>query len=364
VGKKVYKKNKKVKEIIIYKRAQYRAKLNRSAFVLLGMVFLFFSLFYYLNNFFITDNSSFFTIKYIDERLNNVLAVKKQSSHFIPFTPNWKEKLLQQKKTKLASKNTSKPIANQEITMTDDIIWHGPRDKKEVALTFDADMTPVMVDWLRSGQASTYDDSRITDYLEQHQIKATFFLTGLWIQSYPQATKELADNSLFELENHTYSHPSMNGYCFDQPQVPESQYPYEIEKTQQLIEQYTHQAPKYFRFPGGCYDQNDLDLVKKEGLVTVHWDDVANDGFNSDEEQVINNVLSEAQNGSIIVMHMGGQANVPVTADALPTIVDELQKRGYTFVTVSELLNPPVIATKLDPKKYLSSLETFTNLTP
>jgi peptidoglycan/xylan/chitin deacetylase (PgdA/CDA1 family) len=246
----------------------------------------------------------------------------------------------------------------------DHIIWHGPRNKKEIALTFDADMTPVMVDWLHSGQVQTYDDTRIADYLTQNQIKATFFLTGLWIESYPDATKALADNTLFELENHSYSHPSMAGDCFGQPQIPESQYPFEIEQTQKLIEKYTHQTPKYFRFPGGCYDQSDLDLVKKEGMITVHWDDVANDGFNTNKDEIINNVIREAQNGSIIVMHVGGQTNVPETADVLPTIIDALKKRGFSFVTVSELLNPPVLATKLNPKAYLSSLESFSNLTP
>jgi len=246
-----------------------------------------------------------------------------------------------------------------------EIIWHGPRDKKQIALTFDADMTPVMVDWLHSGQIASYDDTRITDYLVKNQIKATFFLTGLWIQSYPDATKFLAGNPLFELENHSYSHPSMAGYCFDQPQIPLTQYPFEIEKTQSLIEQYTHQTPKYFRFPGGCYDQTVVDLVKKEGLQIVHWDDVADDGFNNNEEQIITNVLNEAQNGSIIVMHMGSpESNVPQTANALPVIITQLQKRGFQFVTVSELLNPPKLVAQITPKEYLTSLESFRTLSP
>lgn len=228
-----------------------------------------------------------------------------------------------------------------------------------MALTFDADMTPVMVDYLKSGEVSTYNDTRITDYLVQNQIKATFFLTGIWIETYPDATKALAANPLFELENHTYSHPSMAGYCYGQPQIPQSQYPFEIERVQQLLQQIAHVTPKYFRFSGGCYDQFGLDLVKKEGLVTVHWDDVADDGFNHNREQIINNVLSEAQNGSIIVMHVGGEPNTPETANALPTIIDGLKAKGFQFVTVDELLQPEKVAVRIDPKEYIVSLKSL-----
>ena len=257
-----------------------------------------------------------------------------------------------------------KTLVKKENDGSDKIIWHGPRDKKEIALTFDADITPVMVDWVHDGQVATYDDTRITNYLLQNQIKATFFLTGLWIQLYPNATRELAQSSLFEFENHSYSHPSMvpDG-CFGQPEISTSQYPFEIEKTQQLIEQYTHQTPKYFRFPGGCYDQSDLELVKKEGLVTVHWDDVSNDGFNENEQDIISNVLNEAKPGGIIVMHMGSPvSNVPQTFNALPVIIDSLKKQGYTFVTVNELLNPPQVIAQVTPAEYLTSLKSFRRL--
>jgi len=272
-----------------------------------------------------------------------------------PFSPRWQ---------KLLHPASKKPLVQTQTAVgSNTIVWHGPRDKKEVALTFDADITPIMVDWLHSGQVATYDDTRITDYLIQHQIKATFFMTGLWIELYPKETQTLAASNLFEFEDHSYSHPSMAGYCFDQPQIPQSQYPFEIEKTQQLIEQYTHQTPKYFRFPGGCYDQADLDLVKKEGLTTVHWDAVADDGFNDNESEIINNVLSETQSGSIIVMHMGSpDSNVPQTANALPTIITTLQKEGYTFVTVNDLLTQPKAIAQTLSKEDLASLESFQRL--
>ncbi len=302
-------------------------------------------------------------MKYIGGEISKIHIIEKNKSDFIPFSVNWQNALFEQKKSNLASKKGNKELTTKN-NQSDQVIWHGPRDKKEVALTFDADMTPVMVDYLHSGQVSTYDDPRITDYLTQHGISATFFLTGIWIQTYPDATKALAENPQFELENHTYSHPSMAGNCFDQPQVPQSQYPFEIEKVQELLQQITHMTPKYFRFPGGCYSESDLALVKKEGLQTVHWDDVGNDGFNPNEDEIIHNVLSEAQNGSIIVLHIGGHPNVPATADALPTIVEGLKKKGFTFVTVNELLSPQPVVAKVTPAEYLTSLKSFRTVSP
>lgn len=358
--KKVYKKNKKVVETVIFEHASKKKYLNLSRLFFFIGAFFIGTFFYYLSISFVT-NITLSSITGFEHIPQNFSSSNKK---VLPAPIAVQSLLLQKKKQTSVSLQNPSWLTENITAQPDHIIWHGPRDKKEIALTFDADMTPVMVDWLHSGQVQTYDDTRITDFLTQNQIKATFFLTGLWIESYPNATKALADNALFELENHTYSHPSMAGYCYGQPQIPVSQYPFEIEKTQQLIEQYTHKEPKYFRFSGGCYDQYDLDLVKKEGLITVHWDDVGNDGFNPNENEIINNVLSEAQNGSIIVLHMGGQTNIPATPDALPVIVDGLKKRGFQFVTVSELLNPPVLAAKLDPKQYLSSLESFSNLTP
>jgi peptidoglycan/xylan/chitin deacetylase (PgdA/CDA1 family) len=358
VSKKVYKKNKKVVEIIIYRRKPQQKKINIAELFSLAGIFFVAPILYYLSLLFIFNNVQLDTVQLYKAPKADLTS--SSNDYYANQVPVNVQSIILHNKGEFAH-HTKHDVAskNDNSIQSDQIIWHGPRNVKEVALTFDADMTPVMVDWLQSGQVSTYDDTRITNYLSQNQIKATFFLTGLWIQSYPDATKELADNPLFELENHSYSHPSMFGYCFDQPQIPQSQYPYEIEMTQKLIEQYTHQAPKYFRFPGGCYDQSDLDLVRKEGLVTVHWDAVADDGFNADTDQIVQNVLNETQNGSIIVLHLGGQSNTPATAQALPEIVNNLKKDGYQFVTVSELLNPPKIVARINPKEYLASLKSF-----
>lgn len=233
------------------------------------------------------------------------------------------------------------------------IIEHGPRDKKEVALTFDADMTGMMQYFVRATRGHSFAGSSTVGFLTRNNIKATIFMTGLWIETYPKETKALAANPIFELANHSYSHPSFAGSCFGLPRVSDSQYPSELEKTQELLLKYTNKKAKYFRFPGGCYDQGTLDLVKKEGMETVHWDSVAHDGFNQNTDQIIANVMNQTKNGSIIVMHLGGETNAPKTLDALRIIYSQLSEKGYTFVTVSELLSPDHTKQAVDLRKYL-----------
>lgn len=234
----------------------------------------------------------------------------------------------------------------------DGIVSHGPRDKKQVALTFDADMTPWMHDQYTEGAVSSYYDKTLIDELKQTNTKATLFLTGMWIELYPDVAKELASNSLFELANHSYSHPSFSGYCYGLAQMPPENKQDEVAKTQLLLFNLTQKQNTLFRFPGGCYSPEDITLLNKNGLTGIQWDVVGDDGFNENKDVIINNVVSTVQNGSIIVMHMNGAPNDPKTAEALPIIIQTLKDRGYEFVTVTELLAPP-------PKQEVLSLRSM-----
>src|SRR6266403_4414197 len=98
--------------------------------------------------------------------------------------------------------------------INDQVIFNGDRDKREIALTFDADMTEGMESQLQSGEVTSYYNKKVIDILNQTQTKATLFLTGMWIEMYPDEARELAQNPLFELGNHSYSHPGFDGDCY------------------------------------------------------------------------------------------------------------------------------------------------------
>lgn len=239
-----------------------------------------------------------------------------------------------------------------------EIVSHGSRDTKTIALTFDADMTPGMKMQLHSGEVVTFNDKKVIQILTQTQTKATFFLAGMWIETYPDDTKDMAKNSLFELANHSYSHPSFDGDCFGLGEIPNDQNIAEIQKTQFLLQSSGSVNNQYFRFPGGCYSQQDIESITSEGLTVVHWDVIGHDGFNHDAQAIINNIIPHVQNGSIIVLHLGGSPNTPKTAEILPTVITELKAKGFAFVKMSELLQeentlissevPPLFSTTLE----------------
>ncbi len=242
--------------------------------------------------------------------------------------------------SQISENNIPRPVSKN-----DDVVFHGPTDKKKIALTFDADMTPRMKNNLTRGRIQSYYDHRTIEILKNTNTKATLFLSGMWIESYPTETSFLAGDSLFELANHSYSHPSFDGHCYGLTPSKDDQDKEEINKTQKLLSEYGKSGNKYFRFPGGCYSKTDLENVKKEGLKVVHWDVAGQDGFNGDRGLIEKNILDNVKNGSIIVLHMNGFPNEPETANALPKIIGALKEKGYEFVKVSELLGADKIVT-------------------
>ncbi|SRR5258708_1456221 len=221
------------------------------------------------------------------------------------------------------------------------VIFHGPRDKKQIALTFDAEMTDGMKADLVSGRVKSSYDKKIIDVLNQSQTKATLFLTGLWIEIYPDVTKELSKNPLLELGSHSYTDSSYYGFCYGLKQLPNTVKIEEIGATEKLLREHAGIDNRLFRFPGGCYTPADVKLVNEANDIVVHWDVSGSDGFNTSTKQIIHNVVDNVQNGSIIILHMNGAPNVPRTAEALPTIISTLKAKGFEFVKISELLNLP-----------------------
>ncbi|MEK7571551.1 MAG: polysaccharide deacetylase family protein [Patescibacteria group bacterium] len=218
-------------------------------------------------------------------------------------------------------------------------VSHGSREKKEIALTFDADMTYGMQEMLTNGEVPTLYDDRLISLLEETDTKATLFLAGLWIETYPEEAKNLAANPLFELASHSYSHPSFDGDCFGLGEIPDEQNDEELSKTQALLKELTGIENTLFRFPGGCYSENDLASLKKFTLTAIQWDVAGKDGFNDDAQSIKNAILDQVQNGSIIVLHMNGGTNEPETTNVVAEIIPLLREQGYHFVTVSELNN-------------------------
>lgn len=200
------------------------------------------------------------------------------------------------------------------------IIEHGPRNTRKVALTFDACPT---------GKQDEYDE-QVVELLTREKVPATLFLSGRWVERNPERAKYLAAQPLFEIANHTYYHPHLLAKSDDRIIR-------EFKRSQAEIRKVTGKTPRYFRPPFGEVDEHVAELAKQAGLVTVQYDLASGDpdpGLSA--RRIARVVLHDAQGGSIIVFHMN--RNGVHTAEFLPEIIEGLRKKGFTLVTVGEML--------------------------
>ena len=137
---------------------------------------------------------------------------------------------------------------------------HASTGQKVVAMTFDADMTPRMLSELKSGKVASWYNENVIATLRQQHVPANLFLTGLWIETYTAAPKELSDDPLFELGNHSYSHGGFRSPCYGLAAIRELNEASEVQRTDDLLKKYATSYEKYFRFPGLCFDAEDADL--------------------------------------------------------------------------------------------------------
>lgn len=219
------------------------------------------------------------------------------------------------------------------------LIEHGSRDINKVALTFDADMTRGMQKMIRNGEMRDQYDKNILEILRAEQVPATFFVTGLWAETYPGLVRSLAADKLFEIENHSYDHAAFSGPCYGlRVLFRADQKTNSIQLAANAIEKHAGVRTSFFRFPGGCHRSGDIAIVAQAGHLAVQWDVVSGDVMHRDPKKIVEDVMDSAKGGSIIVMHLNGAPNTPATAAALLQIIPALRKKGLSFALLRELL--------------------------
>ncbi|HEY1855239.1 MAG TPA: polysaccharide deacetylase family protein [Solirubrobacterales bacterium] len=189
------------------------------------------------------------------------------------------------------------------------LVTNGPRSRPIVALTFD-------------DGPSEYTE-RFLDVLQEKEVPATFFEIGQEMPGREAAMRRiLAEGD--EIGDHTMNHVEFPGYG-------------QIAGAAARIRTYTHFQPCLFRPPGGAVNESVIRTAGSLGMRTITWDVDPRDWSLPGSGEIYSNVVSHAQNGSIILMHDGGGPRDETLA-ALPGIIDALRSRGFGFATVSELL--------------------------
>jgi len=201
------------------------------------------------------------------------------------------------------------------------LIIHGPRSGKNVALTFDLCQS--------QGTKSGFDQE-IVRILSDSETPATFFPGGLWMRDHMDETRALAGNPLFELGNHSWSHPDFS-------RIPPERMTEEIQKTQRIMWELLGYQTRLFRLPYVRYSEPALDVIGQNGLYTIQWDVVSGDPDPGiDADRMAHWVLGHMKPGSIVIMHANSRGRH--TARALLPIIHGLRKKGYAPLTVSHLL--------------------------
>lgn len=188
-------------------------------------------------------------------------------------------------------------------------------DEPKIALTFDAA-------W------GNEDTAQIMEILKKHDVKVTFFMTGGWVESYPDDVKMILEQG-HDLGNHSQNHKNMS-------QLSDEEKESELMTVHDKVKELTGYEMFLFRPPYGDYDSSVIKTAKKCGYYAIQWDVDSLDWKDYGVDSIIKTVTEHKHlgNGSIILCHNGAK----YTAQALDTMITVLKDKGFTFVPLSELI--------------------------
>ena len=200
-----------------------------------------------------------------------------------------------------------------------------PVTEKVVALTFDDGPNPPHT-------------QALLDTLDQHSVKATFFLKGQHVEAFPESVRAVAQAG-HEIANHSYSHLPMLSFS-------KSEMLNELVRTNQLIEDLLGYQPDLFRPPYGVQGPGLKMALDELNMTSILMSTHGLDWEVNDPELIANTVLESIEPGSIILLHDGhGDVTDPNAQDSRAAsvqsttiIIETLKEQGYRFATVGELI--------------------------
>ena len=167
---------------------------------------------------------------------------------------------------------------------------------------------------------------RIADLMTSYGTTATFFLTGIWIDAFPDEVKYLSEKG-FEIGNHSQNHYNMTG--LNTNKIYE-----ELDLVNDKVKALTGTVPKVFRAPFGAYDNKLLNCVEKRDMTCVQWSVDSLDWKGLTKQELEDRVIPALKGGAIILCHN----NSDHILEALPAIVESALSKGLKFVAMSELI--------------------------
>lgn len=211
------------------------------------------------------------------------------------------------------------PVANASMDYLKkfDAYYAEDTDKKELFLTFDAGY--------ENGHTA-----KILDTLKKHNVKATFFVVGNFIETSPDLVKRMVKEGHL-VGNHTFTHPDMSEIA------TEEAFHQELSKLEDLYEKTTgKKMKKYYRPPQGKYSESNLKMAKEMGYHTIFWSLAYVDWYESDQptrEEALEKMVPRIHPGAIVLLHSTSATN----AQVLDELLTQWEEKGYSFKRVDQL---------------------------
>lgn len=200
-------------------------------------------------------------------------------------------------------------------------------DEKEIALTFDA----------CGGMTGSLVDDVLIDFLRQQNIPATLFINERWIRDNESLFIALANDPLFQIENHGSEHLPLSVSGGEAWGIPATSSPAEAQEeimaNHKTVKDITGEDMSLFRSGTAFYDEVAVELANQLGYEVVNFDILGDAGATFSSNQVKNALLS-AKPGSIALLHMN-QPNSG-TADGVISAIPRLKEQGYEFVLLKD----------------------------
>ena len=213
--------------------------------------------------------------------------------------------------------------------------------------------------------AMTFDDGpsaentpRLLEMLKQRNIKATFFLIGQNVASNPDLVRRILAEG-HEVGNHSWTHPQLS-------KLSDQRVSFEITKTQDAIKDASGFTPTLLRPPYGAITSRQREWIENQfGLSIILWSVDPFDWKRPGASVITQRILTQARPGAIILSHDIHKQ----TVDAMPATLDGLMRKGFKFLTVSQLIalnkpKAPLPARKLATEDAAKSTKADQESTP
>lgn len=205
-------------------------------------------------------------------------------------------------------------------------LYIGNTDEKEIYFTFD------------QGYEAGYTE-KVLDVLKKYDVPATFFVTGHYVKEEPELIKRMVKDG-HQIGNHSYHHKDFTKISKDEMYE-------DIEKLDKAVEKITGEKQLvYLRPPKGTFNEKSLQWAEEKGYIHVFWS-LAYKDWERDKTEgwkySYDKMMQQVHPGAIVLLHTVSKDN----AEALEHVIEKLQKEGYTFKDLDDLMIQQFIDTTL-----------------